>query len=273
MTTPIRVLIADDHAPTRADLREAIEQDERFTVVAEAADGAGAIEAALRERPDLCLLDIRMPGSGIAVTREVTTRLPETKVVMITVSVDDDDLLNALRAGASGYMLKDCDLDRLPHALMDTLNGGTAIPRRLMSKIVFLGASIGDKDDLFGALRAGAKGYLPTRGATVEGLRRALEGVLRGEAAIPRELVALLVDEFREYGPRRRALVGHNGHDLTSREWEVLDLLRQGLSTNDIADRLFISAATVRSHVSGLKRKLGVSDREALLTADRSRDG
>ncbi|MFL6036707.1 MAG: response regulator transcription factor, partial [Gaiellaceae bacterium] len=96
MKEQVRVLIADDHAPTRADLREAIEQDERFVVVAEASDGPGAVAAALRERPDVCLLDIRMPGSGIAVTREVTTRLPETKVVIITVSVDDNDLLNAL---------------------------------------------------------------------------------------------------------------------------------------------------------------------------------
>ena len=208
---PIRVLIADDHAPTRADLREAVEQDERFRVVAEAADGAGAVEAALRERPDLCLLDIRMPGSGIAVTRELTSRMPEMKVVMITVSLDDDDLLNALRAGASGYLLKDTDLDRLPHALFDTLNGGAAIPRRLMARIV---------------------------------------------------------DEFRDHGPRRRAIVTDRGYDLTSREWEVLGLVRQGLSTSQIASRLFVSRATVRSHVAALLKKLNVPDREALRRLD-----
>jgi DNA-binding NarL/FixJ family response regulator len=211
MNDPIRVLIADDHAPTRADLREAVEQDGRFVVVAEAADGAGAVEAALRERPDLCLLDIRMPGSGIAVTRELTTRLPEMKVVMITVSLDDDDLLNALRAGASGYLLKDIDLDRLPHALMDTLNGGAAIPRRLVARVVA---------------------------------------------------------EFRDHGPRRRAIITERGYDLTSREWEVLGLLRQGLSTSQIASRLFVSRATVRSHVAALLKKLGVPDREALRRLD-----
>jgi len=211
VNTPIRVLIADDHAPTRADIRDAVEQDQRFTVVAEASDGAGAIEAAIREQPDLCLLDIRMPGSGIAVTREITTRLTETKVVMITVSVDDDDLLNALRAGAVGYMLKDSDLDRLPYALIDTLNGGAAIPRRLMSKIVA---------------------------------------------------------EFRDHGPRRRAVVNERGYDLTSREWEVLGLLRQGQSTSQIATRLFVSRATVRSHVAALLKKLNVPDREALRRLD-----
>ena len=94
------------------------------------------MDAALRERPDLCLLDIRMPGSGIAATREITTRLPDTKVVMITVSLDDDDLLNALRAGAVGYLLKDIDPERLPHALSDALDGGAAIPRRLVARVV-----------------------------------------------------------------------------------------------------------------------------------------
>src|SRR5207253_2658363 len=100
--TMIRVLLADDHAPTRGEMRDALEQDERFDVIAEAADGPGAVQAAVREQPDICVLDIRMPGSsGIAAAREITSRLPETKVVMLTISDDDDDLLNALRAGAA----------------------------------------------------------------------------------------------------------------------------------------------------------------------------
>jgi DNA-binding NarL/FixJ family response regulator len=207
----IRVLIADDHAPTRADLREAIEHDVRFVVVAETADGTGAVEAALRERPDICLLDIRMPGNGIAVTREVTTRLPDTKVVMITVSVDDDDLLGALRAGAAGYLLKDSNLDRLPDALIDTLNGGSVIPSRLVARVVA---------------------------------------------------------EFRDHGPRRRTIITDSGYDLTSREWEVYGLLRQGMSTSEIASRLFVSRATVRSHVAALLKKLNVPDRDALRRLD-----
>jgi DNA-binding NarL/FixJ family response regulator len=208
---PIRVLIADDHAPTRADMREAVEQDDRFLVCAEAADAAATVEAALRERPDLCLLDIRMPGSGIAATREITTRLPDTKVVMITVSLDDDDLLNALRAGAVGYLLKDIDPARLPYALNDALEGGAAIPRRL---------------------------------------------------------VARLVSEFRDHGPRRRSVVSEPGYDLTSREWEVLGLLRQGLSTAQIASRLFVSRATVRSHVAAVLKKLRLPNRDALRELD-----
>jgi DNA-binding NarL/FixJ family response regulator len=206
------VLIADDHAPTRADMREALERNGRFTVCAEAADGAAAVEAAVRERPDLCLLDIRMPGSsGIAATREITTRLPGTKVVMLTVSLDDDDLLNALRGGAVGYLLKDIDPGRLPYALNDAMEGGAPIPRRL---------------------------------------------------------VARLVSEFRDHGPRRRP-VAEPGYDLTSREWEVLSLLREGLTTKQMASKLFVSSATVRSHVASVLKKLHLPDREALRKLDR----
>ncbi|HEY3208052.1 MAG TPA: response regulator transcription factor [Gaiellaceae bacterium] len=212
MTELIRVLIADDHPATRADMREAVEQDERFTVVAEATDGAAAVQAALRERPDLCLVDTRILGSGIAATREITTRLPDTKVVMITVSLDDDDLFNSLRAGAIGYLLKDIDPARLPHALNDAVEGGAPIPRRL---------------------------------------------------------VARMVAEFRDHAPRRRPVVSEPGYDLTSREWEVLGLLREGLSTAQIAARLMVSRVTVRSHVAAVLRKLGLPNRDALRTIDR----
>ena len=206
MKERIRVLIADDHAPTRSRIRAALERDVRFTVVAEVGDSPAAVQAALRERPDICLLDIRMSGSGIAATREITARLPGAKVVIVTVSLDEDDLFNALRAGAVGYLLKGMDPVRLPHALKDVLEGGSAIPR---------------------------------------------------------PLVARLVSEFRDHGPRRR-VVHEAGHDLTSREWQVLELLRQRRTTAQIAERLFVSPATVRSHVAAVMRKLGVSDREAL---------
>jgi DNA-binding NarL/FixJ family response regulator len=205
--TRAAVLIADDHAPTRADIAATLEEDGRFSVCAAVADAPAAVEAAVRMQPGLCLLDIRMPGGGIAAAWEITARLPETKVVMLTVSRDDDDLFAALRAGASGYLLKDTDPARLPDAL---------------------------------------------------------EEVLTGDAAMPGALVAKLVSEFRERGPRRRAVVtgAPEGH-LTSREWEVLELLRERRSTSEIAERLFVSQATVRSHVAAILRKLRVPDREA----------
>ena len=205
MTEAARVLLADDHAPTRADVRDALEADERFVVVAEAADAAGAISRAVRVRPDVCVLDLNMPGSGVAAAWEITSRLPETKVVMLTISAEDEHVRSALRAGAVGYLLKDMDPERLPHALA---------------------------------------------------------GVLAGEAAIPRRLVARLVEDFRDRGGRRRRLVADDLRgQLTSREWEVLDLLRRGHSTREIARRLVVSEATVRSHVAALLRKLGAADR------------
>src|SRR5215469_9576403 len=97
---PLRVLIADDHPPTRQDVREALENDERFSVCAAVADAPEAVRAAVREQPDVCLLDVRMPGSGLAAAWEIAARLPRTKIVMLTVSEGENDLFAALRAGA-----------------------------------------------------------------------------------------------------------------------------------------------------------------------------
>ena len=206
MSERFRVLIADDHPETRADVRSAIDADGRFVVVAEVGDAAGAIHEAVRTRPDLCLLDVNMPGGGIAAIWEISARLPQTKVVMLTVSADERDVFAALRAGASGYLLKEIDPARLPAALFD---------------------------------------------------------VLRGEAALPRRLVARILEEFRDRSPRRRATVVDDNTPLTSREWQVLDLMRLGLKTSEMARRLHLSQATVRSHVAAILRKLRVPDRES----------
>lgn len=210
MTEPASVLIADDHAPTRADIRSILEEDGRFTVLWEAGDAPAAVAAAVEGKPQVCLLDVRMPGGGVAAAWEISARLPETKIVMLTVSRDDKDLFAALRAGASGYLLKDVAPDRLADAL---------------------------------------------------------EAVLSGESALPGSLVARLVAEFRDRGPRRRTLVSaeSGGAQLTSREWQVLELMRQGMTTAQIARRLVVSPATVRSHVAAILRKLRVPDREAAL--------
>src|SRR5581483_3733190 len=115
----IRVLIADDHEPTRRDVRRTLERDGRFDVCGEAADAAAAVSLALRRHPDLVLLDVSMPGDGLSALWEITARLPGTRVLMLTVSEDDEHLFAALRGGASGYLLKDIDPRRLPEALYD----------------------------------------------------------------------------------------------------------------------------------------------------------
>lgn len=205
---PYRVLLADDHEGARGAVRAALAADERFEVCAEAFDAAGAVKEAVRLRPEVCLLDVRMPGGGNQAAWEIKSRLPWTTVVMLSVSEDGDDLFAALRAGATGYLLKSMDLQRLPHALADAVTGKTAIPRDLMS---------------------------------------------------------LVVAEFRDDGPRRRAVLQGGGVQLTSREWQVFELLRLGLSTAEMAERLFVSPATVRTHVASVLHKLGAPDRASLL--------
>jgi CheY-like chemotaxis protein len=117
----LRVLIADDHTPTRDDVRQILSADERFEVCAEAANAPAAVAAALGTVPDICLLDIRMPGSGVLAAWEITSRLPSTQVVMLTVSEDEEDLFAALRSGASGYLLKDSrDRRTAEHHLCDS---------------------------------------------------------------------------------------------------------------------------------------------------------
>lgn len=208
MSAAIRVLVADDHPPTRAGVRMALEGN-GFDVCAEVGDADSAIESARLELPDVCLLDINMPGDGIRAAEAIAREFPDTAVVMLTVSRADDDLFDALRAGASGYLLKDIDPARLPLAL---------------------------------------------------------RGVLEGEAALPRHLVALLIEEFRERRRRRRIpLRGRRGAELTDREWEVLELMRHGASTEEIGARLFIAPVTVRTHVSAILRKLHVQTREAAI--------
>jgi DNA-binding NarL/FixJ family response regulator len=131
-----RVLVADDHAAARAGVRGALERG-GFVVCAEASNGPGAIEAALREGPDACLLDVHMPGGGgIEAAGEIAERLPGTAIAMLTVSADEDDLFAAIQAGAVGYLLKDVDPERLPHALAGVLAGEAAIPRQLVGRIV-----------------------------------------------------------------------------------------------------------------------------------------
>jgi DNA-binding NarL/FixJ family response regulator len=132
---PLRVLIADDHAPTRDDVRRALTNG-GLVVCAEASDAARAVQQALETRPDVCLLDVRMPGGGVAAAWEIAARLPTTKVVMLTVSDADGDLFRALRAGAVSYLLKDIDLDKLPQALRDVVDGKAAIPPALVARMV-----------------------------------------------------------------------------------------------------------------------------------------
>lgn len=125
---PPRILIAEDHPLVRAELREDLE-DGGLEVCAEAPTGAEAVTAALRERPDVCLLDVHMPGGdGIAATETLRRELPATKIVLITAAPDKKGALAAARAGAHGYLSKDIDRQMLPGIVRAVANGETAYP-------------------------------------------------------------------------------------------------------------------------------------------------
>jgi DNA-binding NarL/FixJ family response regulator len=201
---PIRVVIADDHAGIRSQVRRALESDGCF-VCAEGASADEAIQFALEHEPDAVLLDIHMPGNGIHAAQQINRRLPSTAIVMLTQSKEDNDLFDSLRSGAVGYLLKD-----------------------------------GDPAVLSTSLRA----------------------VLAGEAAMPASLVTRILHEFRK--PARRHFRSSSAAArLSPREWEVMEMLGQGLSTEDVGRRLFLSPTTVRVHVSTVLRKLQVRDRES----------
>jgi DNA-binding NarL/FixJ family response regulator len=209
-TQLITILVADDHEPTRRDVVELLQESGRFSVIGEASSAAAAVSLALKRRPRICLLDIGMPGGGVAAAWEISSRLPATRVVMFTVSDDRRDLFASIRAGASGYILKETTPDRMLQKLID---------------------------------------------------------VHEGDCALSPKLVTTMLDAFRDTAPRRRALLGVGELErLTSREWQVLDLLRQGLTTNQVAAELSVTPATVRTHASAAAHKLRVHSRKELLS-------
>ena len=135
-TRPLRVLIADDHGAMRHSFREDLEAA-GIEVCAEAATGAEAVRAALAERPDVCLLDVRMPDAdGITVAESIRRALPVVKIVLITASPDEDGVLAAARAGADAYLAKDIGSRRLPHVLRAVMEGETSYPRQLLYPVL-----------------------------------------------------------------------------------------------------------------------------------------
>jgi DNA-binding NarL/FixJ family response regulator len=196
----IRLLIADDHPVVRDGLRGMLANEADFEVVGEAASGAEAVLTE-RERPDVVLMDLQMPGvDGATATAEITERFPGTRVLVLTTYDTDADILRAVEAGATGYLLKDAPRERL-----------------------------------FPAIRSAA----------------------RGETVLAPTVATRLVNRMRV--PAEEA--------LTSREIEVLELVARGSSNAEVAATLFISEATVKTHLLHIFGKLGVDDRTAAVVA------
>ena len=212
----LAIVIVDDQLLLRAGFRKLLDGEDGLEVVGDAADGQEALDLVERLRPDVVLMDIRMPGlDGLEATRRILTEpdVPPCKVVILTTFDVDEHVYEALRAGASGFLLKDVPADQLAHAI-----------------------------------RVAAA----------------------GEALLAPSVTRRLIAAFTRPVPPAPAPVPGLG-ELTPRELEVLTLLAEGLSNAEIAARLYVGEATVKTHVARILTKLGVRDRvQAVIAAFRS---
>ena len=172
MTVPLRVMLVDDHALVRSAVRGALDAPD-IEIVAEATTAEAALDEALRARPDVILLDVDMPGmSGLQLIRELRPRLPETQIVMLSVSGDDRNVLEAMRYGAAGYLTKDLGPEALQRAVRGIRQGDLAMSRRMaartMRRFIEGGASAAPGGD--SALSALSSRELQVLGNLADGL-------------------------------------------------------------------------------------------------------
>jgi len=199
--TKIHLVIADDHLVVRDGLRGMLESQPDFEVVGEASNGEEAVHLASSLKPEVVLMDLRMPVmDGVTAIRQIKDSQPGVQVLVLTTYDSDADILPAIEAGATGYLLKDIS-----------------------------------REELYSAVRATA----------------------RGESVLAPGVAARLIGRMRAPAEEK----------LSSRELEVLQLVAEGDSNSEIASRLHISQATVKSHLVHIFGKLGVSDRTAAVTA------
>ncbi len=204
----VRVLLVDDHHLVIEGLRAVLSTDPMLEVIGEARTGREAVSQAERLRPDIILMDIRMPDmDGISATRQVKELVPTTSVIMLTMYENPDYLFEAVKAGASGYVLKDVAGPDLLAAIHTVAGGGSLLNQEVVGRF----------------------------------LRR-----LAAEA---------------EHASMAPVSIGQGPERLTPRELEVLRLIAAGLSNKEIAARLEVSVATVKTHLEHILQKLKVSDR------------
>jgi DNA-binding NarL/FixJ family response regulator len=202
----IRVLIADDQRVVRDGLTMLVGLIDGVEIAGSAGDGEEAVRLAVTHRPDVILMDLRMPGvDGIAATAQLRDRLPSARVLVLTTYADDDTILPALRAGARGYLTKDASAEQIEAAIRAVHAGQTHLDPLVQERLV----------------------------------------------------AAVTAQPPETPGPRAHLLPA----GLTAREAEVLTLLAAGLTNAEIAQRLFVSNATVKTHINRIFAKTGARDR------------
>jgi DNA-binding NarL/FixJ family response regulator len=195
---PIRVILVDDHTLVREGIRSLLENLDGIEIVGDAADGNEALRLMARQRPDLALLDISMPGlNGLEATRRAAKEYPRTRVIVLSMHADDEFIQRAFQAGAAGYLLKNADLQELELAVRAVARGAAWISPAISNKVI---ATYG--------------------------------------------------------GARKRA--GNPSGPLTSRQREILQLIAEGLSSKEVAERLELSVKTVETHRTRLMDRLGI---------------
>lgn len=229
---PIRVLLVDDHAVMRAGFRMILEAQDDIEVAGEAANGQEAVAAASDLQPDVICMDVQMPGmDGIAATRALVAEGAQAAVLIVTTFDRDDYLFEALSAGASGFLLKNAGPEELVHAVRVAAAGDALLAPEVTRRVIRRFAGVPAQG---GSDRAPRSEGDPARGVPPSSSRPG------PSTASDRPVV-----------------------DLTEREAEVLRLVAQALSNAEIAERLFIGEATVKTHVSNVLQKLGARDRVA----------
>jgi DNA-binding NarL/FixJ family response regulator len=237
----IRVLAADDQRVVREGLALLLSLLPDVEVVGTAADGEQAVALATATRPDVVLMDLRMPHlDGVAATRLLRERCPDVRVIVLTTYADDRSVIDALRAGARGYLTKDAGAEEIRRALRDVTSGRAVIDPAVQGHLVDAIAAPGEVPP---ASVAPARSADP--GPAVSGAPATPAGTTPAAATDPT--------------PDPQVLAASLG--LTPREGEVLALIAEGLSNGEIAGRLVVSEATVKSHVNHLLAKIGARGR------------
>ena len=219
LAEPIRVVVADDHDNFRRALRMVLEAEDGVDVVAEAANGREAVARVAELAPDVVLMDVRMPvENGIEATRTIRATFPSTRIIMLTVSDDEADLFDAVKAGANGYLLKD---------------------------------------------------------VSVEEVADAVRAVVQGQSLITPSMATKLISEFSSLAKRVEEADATPSQRLTEAELDVLRRVAAGLTNEEIAEQLRISAAAVKNHVGNILVKLQLRSRleAAMLAVDQGLDG